>query len=28
VLDAVKRENLKIEDVLTQDQWVGYVVKR
>lgn len=28
VLDAVKRENLKIIDTLYQDQWVSYVVQK
>ena len=28
VLDAIKRENLKIIDTLTQDQWVSYVVQK
>ncbi len=28
VLEAIKRENLKIIDTLTQDQWISYVVQR
>ena len=28
VLEAIKRENLKIIDTLTQDQWVSFVVKK
>lgn len=28
VLDAIKRENLKIVDILTQDQWISYVVQK
>ena len=28
VLDAIKRENLKIIDTLTQDQWISYVVQK
>lgn len=27
VLDAIKRENLKIVDTLTQDQWISFVVQ-
>ena len=28
VLEAINRENLKIIDTLTQDQWVSFVVKK
>jgi len=28
VLDAIKRENLKIIDTFTQDQWISYVVQK
>lgn len=28
VLDAIKRENLKIIDTITQDQWISYVVEK
>ena len=28
VLEAIKRENLKIKDILTQDQWISYVVTK
>ena len=28
VLDAIERENLKIIDTITQDQWVSFVVLR
>ena len=28
VLEAINRENLKIIDTLTQDQWISYVVKK
>lgn len=28
VLDAIKRENLKIINTLTQDQWISYVVQK
>ncbi len=28
VLEAIKRENLKIIDILTQDQWISYVVTK
>ena len=28
VLEAIKRENLKIVDTLTQDQWISYVVQK
>ena len=28
VLEAIKRENLKIIDTLTQDQWISYVVQK
>ena len=28
VLDAIKREDLKITDTLTQDQWISFIVKK
>ena len=28
VLEAIERENLKIIDTITQDQWISYVVKK
>ncbi len=28
VLDAIKRENLKIIDTISQDQWISYVVQK
>lgn len=28
VLDAIERENLAIEEILTQNQWVGYLVTK
>ncbi len=28
VLEAIKRENLKIIDTISQDQWISYVVKK
>lgn len=28
VIDAIKRENLKIVDTISQDQWISYVVQR
>ncbi len=28
VLDAIKRENLKIVDIIEQDQWISYVVSK
>ena len=28
VLEAIKRENLRIIDTITQDQWISYVVKK
>lgn len=28
VLDAIERENLKIIDTITQDQWISYVVEK
>ena len=28
VLEAIKRENLKIIDTITQDQWISFVVKK
>jgi ribosomal protein L11 methylase PrmA len=28
VLEAIKREDLKIIDTLTQDQWISYVVTK
>ena len=28
VLEAIKRENLKIIDTITQDQWISYIVEK
>ena len=28
VLEAIKRENLKIVDTINQDQWISYAVKK
>ena len=28
VLEAIEREDLKIIDTLTQDQWISFVVKK
>ena len=28
VIEAIRRENLKIIDTITQDQWISFVVKK
>ena len=28
VINAIKRENLKIIDIIEQDQWISFVVKK